>query len=443
MQLVRLIVIFAVMAVMLANPARALTLLRDPDIEYALKQLAAPILKSAGLSPSRVSILVIDDRSLNAFVVDRDNIFLHSGLILKMKSPEMLQSVIAHEAAHIANGHLVRRPIALRNARTASGLGLALAAAAGAVTGNADLAAGVALGTSSSAARLFFTHTRAEESSADNSSVRYMVRAGIDPKGAAEVMEIFRGQEALSASRQDPYARSHPLSADRYRVLKRLVDANTGKVRDNAKANYWFQRAKGKLSAFKRAPKWTLNRAGESGFRDVALMREAVAWHRQSNMKKSLAAMNQAIALRPADAYLYELKGQILIENRQFAAATAAYARAVNAAPNNALILGSYGRSLLAQGQTAKALGVLTKARARDGRDARIMRDLAVAYAKSGKNGMASLITAERYALNGRLHDASIHAKRASDLLPRGSGAWQRAQDVLSAAKAASKKKRR
>ena len=437
----RLNAVLSMLAFTLAQPARALTLLRDPDIEYALKQLAAPVLKAAGLSPSRMSILVIDDRNLNAFVVDRDNIFIHSGLLLKMKSPQMLQAVIAHEAAHIANGHLVRRPINIRNARTAAGLGMALAAAAGAISGNAQAAAGVAVGVNSTAARMFFSHTRAEESSADNAGVRYMVRAGLDASGAADVMDIFRGQEALSASRQDPYARTHPLSADRYRVVKQMAEAHGGNAKPSNNDLYWFARAKGKLSAFQRSPKWTIARAGESGFKDVGYMREAVAWHRRSNLGKSLKAMDKAIAARPNDPYYHELRGQILMESRQFAAATAAYARAVNAAPNHPLILGSYGRALMAQGQTAKALQVLEKARARDGRDGRVMRDLAVAYAKSGNKGMASVVTAERYALQGRMEDAGLHAKRASDLLPRGSAGWQRAQDVLSAAKAASKRK--
>src|SRR5690606_2173649 len=98
--------------------------------------------------------------------------------------------------AHIANGHLTRRPQNMRNARTAAGLGMALAAAAGAVSGNAQAAAGIALGSQSTAARLFFSHTRAEESSADNAGVRYMLRAGRDPSGAVQVMDIFRGQEA-------------------------------------------------------------------------------------------------------------------------------------------------------------------------------------------------------------------------------------------------------
>jgi predicted Zn-dependent protease len=283
MQLIRLLAIALLISMTLAAPSRALTLLRDPDIEYALKQLAEPVLKAAGLSASGTDILVIDDRNLNAFVVDRNHIFVHSGLVLKMDNAAMLQAVLAHEAAHIANGHLVRRPINLRNARTAAGIGAALAAAAAVAAGSGEAAAGAALGAQTTAQRLFFAHTRAEENAADQSGIRYMAQAGIDPQGMVEVMDIFRGQEALSAARQDPYARTHPMSADRFRVVNRLAQAYAEKARDNQSADYWFARAKGKLSAFQRSPKWTLRRAGETGFRDVKLMREAVAHHRRSN----------------------------------------------------------------------------------------------------------------------------------------------------------------
>ena len=127
MQSLRFFAILLVLAIGLAAPARAVTLLRDPDIEHALSRLAAPVLRAAGLSPERIDILVIDDASLNAFVLDADTIFLHSGLILRMTNAPMLQSVIAHEAAHIANGHLMRRPVNLRNARTMATLGTLLA----------------------------------------------------------------------------------------------------------------------------------------------------------------------------------------------------------------------------------------------------------------------------------------------------------------------------
>lgn len=441
MHLLRFLVIAALLMFCATTPVRAVTLLRDPDIEHGLKRLAAPVLKAAGLSPTGIDILIVDDRSLNAFVVDSNHIFINSGLMLKMQTAPMLQSVIAHEAAHIANGHLVRRPVNLRNARTAAGIGSILAAAAAVAVGGGEAAGAAAIGAQSTAQRLFFAHTRAEENAADQSGVRFLARAGIDTTGALEVLDIFRGQEVLSAARQDPYARTHPLSADRYRVVKRLSEAYAGEARENPEAAYWFARAKGKLSAFKRSPKWTLNRAGEHGYADVKAMREAVAWHRRSDLRKALAAMDRALAARPNDPYYLELKGQILMENRQFDAAASAYGRAAGLAPKHPLILGAYGRAQLARGQLGQALQLLEDARARDGRDPRVLRDLAAAHAKQGNQGMASLVTAERYAMIGRLEDAGTHAGRASDLLPRGSPGWRRAQDVLSAAKRASKDK--
>lgn len=416
-------------------PARAVTLLRDPDIEHALHKLAAPILSAAGLSPSRVRILVIQDRNLNAFVIDNRHIFIHSAMISRLKAPEELQAVIAHEAAHIANGHIARRALNARTARSVSGIGLALAAAV-AASGNSQAAAALGIGVSSSANRVFMGHTRSEESSADQSAIRFMIRAGVDPRGAVRVMEIFAGQELVSSARQDPYARTHPMSRDRVRHLKALADAYADKVEPNPNAAYWFARAKGKLTAFTRAPKWTSRRAGESGAKDIALMRKAVAYHRESKTRKAIGTMQELLRLRPSDPYYHELYGQILLESRQ-KGAVAAYRRAVDLAPRNALILGAYGHALLVSGQAKAALPVLEKARARDQEDARVMRDLGQAYAKLGNPGMASLVTAERHALQGRLKDAAIHAKRASGLLPRGSAGWQRAQDVLFAADAA------
>lgn len=435
----RALALALILTIMAVNPARAIGLLRDADIEYGLGQLAAPILRAAGLSPNQVRVLVVDDNRLNAFVADSQTIFVNYGLILKLNNARSLQAVLAHEAAHISNGHLTRRAGNARNARTAAGLGLILAGAA-AAAGQGEAAAGIAFGTVSSARGVFLGHTRAEEASADQSAVRTMVRAGVDPQGAVEVLEIFRGQEALSVGRQDPYMLTHPLTRDRFRAMQAFVAGAGTPPPPDGTANYWFARIKGKLSAFKRAPNWTLRRADEGPTKDIALMRKAAAYHRQSDMKRALQNIDGAIALRPRDPFLLDLKGQILLESRQAGAAVQTMKQAAALAPRDALILGGLGRALLASGNPRAALDALERARGRDFRDGRILRDLATAYAQTGQTGMASVLTAERYALQGRLPDAEIHAKRAEALLPRGSGAWQRAQDVLSAARQVQKR---
>ncbi len=420
-------------------PARAATLIRDADIENALTRMSAPILSAAGLGGT-VRILMINDRSLNAFVIDSNNIFLHSGMVARMDTPEMLQAVIAHEAAHIANGHITRRMTNLDSSRTLAGLGLALALAAAAATGRSDLAAGIAIGSQATAQRQFLAHSRAEEASADQSGVRYMALAGIDPQGAVEVHRIFEGQELLNVTRQDPYMRSHPLTRDRMRAMERFVAAYAGTFEPQPDLDYWYDRARGKLTAFVNTPKWTLARADESLTEDIRLMREAVAYHRLQDRATALNRIDRAIALRPQDAFYHDLKGQILLESRQFQPAVTAYARAVELAPSNALILGGLGRALLATNRPREALTYLEKARSLDFSDPLVLRDLGSAYAQTGQDGMAALATAERYALQGRLKDAEVHAKRASGLLPRGSGGWRRAEDIVGAARRAEKK---
>ncbi len=430
--------IFALLiACMLALPAHAQALLRDAQSEYALRQLAKPILAAAGLGANSVRILIIEDRKMNAFVADGQHILIHSGLLLRLKRAEELQAVLAHEIAHITNGHLTRRATNARTARNAAGLGMIMAAAA-AVAGQGEAALGLAGGSVGSAQRVFMAHTQAEEASADQSGIRYMAQAGIDPSAAADVMELFRGQEALNVGRQDPYARTHPLSRDRIRAIEGFAAGYAGRAKDDPEADYWFAVVQGKLAAYLQNPAQTI-RATRRDTSGLGLMRRAVAYHRMPKPADAIQAAQALVAARPNDPYARETLGWILLESRQPGPAISAYRQAVQMAPSEPLIRAGLGRALLAEGSESsvrEALKVLEQSRSRDPQNPSVLRDLAVAYAKTGQNGMASVATAERFALMGRLRDAAIHAQRAVDQLPRGSAGWLRAEDILRAAQA-------
>ena len=413
-----------------AQPARAIGLLRDADIEYGLTRLAAPLLRAAGLNPSRVKILVVNESGFNAFVIDNRTIFLNYGLILEVKTPEMLQAVIAHEAAHIANGHLARRAANMRNANMQSGLAMVLGVLA-AAAGSGEAATGLIAGGQAAAMRGFLSHSRAEESAADRSALSFMTTAGVNPQGMVDVHSRFTGQDYLSLANRDPYMQSHPLFSERIRAAKDYV-ARYGAIGEaSAEDIYWLERVQGKLSAFLRSPKWTLQRLENEPETDITLMRKAVAYHRQNQLAPARRYMQSALDARPDDPFYLDLMGQIMMENRQWQAALDAYGAAQAAAPTNPLILGGYGRGLLALDRPEDARDMLAQARARDARDIRILVDLARAYAATGEEGMAALTTAERMALSGNPREAARHARRALQVLPRGSAAWMRAQDMI------------
>ena len=111
--LARMCLVSLLVTLWVEQPARALSLLRGADLEHALRLVVASLLKVTGLRAKILEILMVDDRSLNAFAVDRHHIFLRSGLIMKMDTSEMFQSVIAHEAAHFTNRYKPTPPAGL------------------------------------------------------------------------------------------------------------------------------------------------------------------------------------------------------------------------------------------------------------------------------------------------------------------------------------------
>ncbi|PWR03694.1 peptidase M48 [Meridianimarinicoccus roseus] len=420
-----------------AVAATAQGLLRDAGIEHGLDRLARPILTAAGLPANRTRVLVVNDTQMNAFVVDSRTIFVTAGLIMRLENAAELQAVIAHEAAHIANGHFARRGLNAQYARNAALVGLAAGVAAGAASGNPGAGVGIALGTQSSAMRNFLSHTREEEAAADKSGMRYLAIAGVDPFALRGVLQNFAGQETLTPGRRDPYAQSHPLSRERLRSVDLTAAQLTPPDRDRADEIYWFDRLKAKLSSYLRTPAYTMQRYGRTDTSDAAVVARAMAHHKSSDLPAARAELATLLERHPEDAYLHELLGWMELEWGNVDRAIDAYARAAELDPREALIQAGYGRALLARGTAqddARALDVLSAARARDPYDGNMLRDLSIAHAKAGENGLASLATAERYALQGKLEDAGVLAARAAGTLPVGSPAWSRAQDLIRAA---------
>jgi predicted Zn-dependent protease len=144
--LAKAICALSVFAAASATPSesKAQSLVRDAEIEATLRYYSDPIFVAAGLVPQDVKIYLVGDRTLNAFVTNGQNVFLHTGLIMETATPNQLKGVIAHETGHISGGHLARSDAniraAMRPAYVTVALGL-IAIAAGAPDAGAALLA--------------------------------------------------------------------------------------------------------------------------------------------------------------------------------------------------------------------------------------------------------------------------------------------------------------
>ena len=94
--------------------------IRDAEIEQLLRDYYAPIEKAAGLSNQNVKVVIINDRSFNAFVMDAHRVFVNAGALMEAETPNQLIGVFSHETGHIVGGHLAKMRQELANAQTAA-----------------------------------------------------------------------------------------------------------------------------------------------------------------------------------------------------------------------------------------------------------------------------------------------------------------------------------
>src|SRR3546814_20221031 len=112
-------------------------------------------------------------------------------------TPEQVIGVIAHEAGHIAGGHLARLQEELRNAEIKAIIAAVLGGAAGIATGDGR-AAGAIIGGGGAAAQLgLLKYTRTQESAADAAAMKYLDRTGISSRSE----ERRAGNECVSTCR--------------------------------------------------------------------------------------------------------------------------------------------------------------------------------------------------------------------------------------------------
>jgi predicted Zn-dependent protease len=408
-------------------------LVRDAEIEATLRAYSDPIFVAAGLAPKDVKIYLVGDRSLNAFVTNGQNVFLHTGLILETQTPNQLKGVIAHETGHISGGHLARSDAAMRAAMTPAYITVALGLLAMAA-GAPDAGAALLASSQQFALLSFFTFTRVQESSADQAAVTFLEKTGQSARGLTEFFTKFRYNEILGEARREPYFRSHPLSGDRIQALQNRV--NEQQYRDAVDSPADIDRLKmahAKIQGFLYTPARTFVKYPQSDQSIYARYARAVAAFRAPDLVTAARETNKLIVEQPNNPYFHELLGQIYYENGKAVESVTPNRRAVELAPNEALLRVGLARSLIATEKAdlrIEAEANLREALRLEGDNAFAWNQLAIIADRNGQTGLARLATAEEAYALGDVIRANRFAQVALRNLPRTTPQWQRASDI-------------
>jgi predicted Zn-dependent protease len=411
-----------------------ISLIRDTEVEAILHKDADPIFRAAGIDPKAVTIYIVGEQDLNAFVSGGQNLFLFTGLISKTKTPNQLTGVIAHETGHMAGGHLIRsaegEKQALATYLLTMGLGVLAAAA-----GSPDAAAGLLYSSGYFAALTGAGFTRVQEASADQAAITYLEKAGLSGKGIVDFFDNFRYEEVFDNARRYKFFQDHPITSERIAALQvRAAQQPHYGVVDSPEAQAEHEVMVAKLKAFENLPQQTLLDYPETDTSFPARYARAIAYYRDLQTDRALKLTDALIAEQPNNPYLWELKGQTLFESGRPAEAEPAHRRSVELKPDAPLLRLNLAQTLVAEENPQKleeAVAELHHAVNVEPDNAFAWMLMAQAYDRKGEPGMARLASAEQEFSLGQLSDAKIFAMRARKQLVRNSPEWRRATDIV------------
>ncbi|HCQ82419.1 MAG: hypothetical protein CBD03_03320 [Rhizobiales bacterium TMED143] len=428
----------------LSPTAHASGFIRDAEIEQLLADYSLPLFRAAGLNPDTVGIALINNKTLNAFVANGQNIYFHTGLILEAEDPNMVIGVIAHEIGHIIGGHLSRKAGAINEAQrpavlaTILGLGSLLA-------GSPDVGLALITGGQQVAERKFLSFNRAQESSADVIALRLLQDTAQSPNGIIRMMDMLADQEILSEVSQDPYIRSHPLSRERVANFTRGAEISPHRnAIDDPELLYRHEMAQAKIRGFLDHPSTTLRRYPAKNTDMPSRYARAIALHRQGRVDGALNEIDALIAEAPNSPWFHELRGQMNYEAGRARDGLASYKKAVELAPDQPLLLIGLATTQLSIAADAgdmsqkinrEAESNLRKALRLDPNNTTAYFQLSKAFGQMERVAYAEWALAEYYALLNR-PEALKHAGRAVKGLPVGSPEKIRTTDILEISRA-------
>lgn len=284
----------------------------DPGLVDYIQQVGQRL---AGVSDRKLpyEFAVINESVPNAWALPGGKISINRGLLTEMDSEAELAAVLSHEIVHSAASHGAQsasRGMLLQGAVLAGGL------AAGAATDDQRYAQVALLGGMVGAQLISKRYSREAERESDLYGMRYMKRAGYNPRGAVELQETFlrisegREQDAFSA-----LFASHPPSRERLENNRELL-AELGDSGRIGREEYQRQIAR-------------LERA-QPAYEAYDEGRDAL---QRGDVETALEKADRAIDVEPGEGLFYTLRGDALAERKDFRRAERAYTEALERNP--------------------------------------------------------------------------------------------------------------
>ena len=173
-------------------------------------------------------ILLVRDRSVNAFALPGGYFGLHLGLLAVVSSRDELAAVLAHELSHVTQRHIARN--LSRQAAQAPWVMGALILGMLAASKDPGAAQATIVGTQAAAAQNQLNYSRDMEREADRIGLAVETQAGFAPQGFVSMFEKLQHSSRLNDTGGFPYLRSHPVNTERIADMQSRIQQGSAAV---------------------------------------------------------------------------------------------------------------------------------------------------------------------------------------------------------------------
>lgn len=379
----------------------------NPQIEQYVKSLGYKLTEQSDDPSRRFTFFVVDEPVINAFAGPGGFIGINSGLITATESEGELAAVMAHEIAHVTQGH-IGRSIELQDKMTLPALaGLAAAILIGSQNPEAGQAA--AMGVMAGQAQMQLNFSRQNEEEADRVGMQMLAAAGFDPRAMPAFFEKLQ-QESRYYSQPPEFLSTHPVTVSR--IADTRARAEKYEYRQYPESlSYHLVRARLRVMDADN-PRQAVDRF-EEGLRSGQYRNEqathyglALALEETGQTGRARSELAPLLDADPDRIEYRALAADIELEAGNLQKALDLYADAQKLYPDNELLTRGYAEALLRAGRAQQALRVLEEYRKYQGLDASMYRLLAQAYDQAGREVESRAALAEHYYRLGQLEAA-------------------------------------
>ena len=173
--------------------------MESDSIQQPLDSLLTQLCEANQIDRNKIKLHVIESAEVNAFAFPDNHLVVYSSLIHECKNEMELCGVMAHEMAHIEKGHVMKKLI------KEVGLSVLVGMASG--NGGGEIISETAKLLSSTA------YDRTLESEADDTAVKYLLKAKINPMPFGDFLHRLSEEEDLPAFTE--WISTHPDSEKR------------------------------------------------------------------------------------------------------------------------------------------------------------------------------------------------------------------------------------